>query len=178
MPFARCGTTVRIADRSGRTRIALLILFWKCEVPSLSAPRLRGKATQNIGGAWGCFPGDPIVEQEYQKRFQLHGINIRPDLIVHIPFDRGTARTRADRDFVAVELKRRATKKGACSDFESLELIKNRLGYPLTVFVNIDSAETYAEICPPSIAKQTVCFAVRLKDGNPVVTKQLPADIA
>jgi hypothetical protein len=35
------------------------------------------------------FSGDPIVEQEYQKRVLPHGIRIRPDLLIHIPFERG-----------------------------------------------------------------------------------------
>jgi hypothetical protein len=30
------------------------------------------------------FPGDPVVEQEYQKTLLHDGINIRPDLIIHI----------------------------------------------------------------------------------------------
>ena len=41
------------------------------------------------------FPGDPVVEQEYQKRMREHDIRIRPDLIVHIPFERGLTRVRA-----------------------------------------------------------------------------------
>jgi hypothetical protein len=123
-----------------------------------------------------AFPGDPIVEQEYQKRLRSHGITIRPDLIVHVPFDRGTTRNRAEGNFVAIELKRRSTEEEALADFRSLEIIKEKLAYPLTVFVNIDAASTFAEVCPESIAKQTVCFSVQLKDGNPVVVRQHRTD--
>lgn len=122
------------------------------------------------------FPGDPIVEQEYQKRFREHGITIRPDLIVHVPFDRGTTGTRAEGNFVAIELKRRATRDEALGDFQSLEAMCGKLGYPLTIFINIDAPDTYAEICPAAIARQTVCFSVQLTEGNLTIMKQIPGD--
>jgi hypothetical protein len=116
-----------------------------------------------------AFPGDPIIEQEYQKTFPHHGITIRPDLIVHIPFERnGTAR-RQDGNFVAIEIKVRATALEASQDFVSLNAMKEKLNYPITIFLNLDSSEAHAERCPPKIAAQTVCFAVRLRDQKPVV---------
>jgi hypothetical protein len=63
-------------------------------------------------------------------------------------------------------MKRRATPKEADSDFESLEAIQAHLDYPLTIFLNIDSAQTFAERCPKAIAGQTVCFATLLTDGE------------
>jgi len=118
------------------------------------------------------FPGDPMVEQEYQKSLPNHGIKIRPDVIIHIPFERGVTRNRAQGNFAAVELKLRSTGAQADRDFGSLELMKERLGYPITIFLNIDSRKTYAERCPPSISKQTTCFAVSLKDGEPLVVME------
>jgi hypothetical protein len=38
----------------------------------------------------GVLPGDPIIEEEYQKRLRAHGLRIRPDIIVHVPFDRAS----------------------------------------------------------------------------------------
>jgi len=55
------------------------------------------------------LPGAPIVEQEYQKTISNHGLYIRPDIIVHIPFDRGHAERRNQDNFVAIELKLRST---------------------------------------------------------------------
>ncbi|MGA7077087.1 MAG: hypothetical protein WBQ43_05150 [Terriglobales bacterium] len=115
------------------------------------------------------LPGDPIVEQEYQKTIPVHGLNIRPDIIVHIPFERGRADHRDQGNFVAMELKLRSTENEARGDFANLEQMKRELGYPLTIFINIDSDETYADLCPEGIAGQTVCYAVRLEDGNPSV---------
>jgi hypothetical protein len=113
------------------------------------------------------FHGDPIVEQEHQKRIVPHGIRIRPDLIIHIPFDRGVTKRRAEGNFVAIELKR--NKKEVAEAFDNLRKLKEHLKYPLTVFVMIDSANTYADLCPEIIAAQTVCFAVRLEEGHPIV---------
>lgn len=119
--------------------------------------------------AHGAFPGDPIIEQEYQKRLPLHKIRIRPDIIIHVPFERGVAEGRDEGNFVAVELKRRATAKKAKEAFASLAQMKKSLKYPLTIFINIDSAQTYVALCPKSIAGQTACFAVRFEDGRSVV---------
>lgn len=120
------------------------------------------------------LPGDPVVEQEYQKTIPQHGLTIRPDIIIHIPFDRGVTGSRREGNFVAVELKHRGNRKQAEDAFENLRQIKEELNYPLTVFVNIDSANTHADLCPNSIAAQTVCVAVRLEDDTPVIRAQEP----
>jgi len=49
------------------------------------------------------------------------------------------------------------------------------LGYPLTIFINIDTDATHANLRPDAIAGQTVCYAVRLEDGAPVVRVANPA---
>ena len=116
------------------------------------------------------FPGNPMIEQEYQKRLADHGITIRPDLIIHVPFGRGATEHRRDGNFVAIEIKRKSADVEQA--FESLRKNCEALDYPLTVFVNIASQETHADSCPASIAHQTVCFAVLLKDGTPVVRIQ------
>ena len=74
-------------------------------------------------------------------------------------------------------LAERATVEEARADIENLELIAHKLHYPLTIFVNVDASITYAEICPASITKQTVCFAVQLKEGTPLVTMQNEAEV-
>jgi hypothetical protein len=101
------------------------------------------------------FPGDPVIEQEYQETLPNHGIAIRPDLIIHIPFDRKVTEKRSQGNFVAVEIKRRASPAEAAEDFESLVAMKEQLNYPITIFLNLDAAETYASRCPVSIASQT-----------------------
>jgi hypothetical protein len=98
------------------------------------------------------FPGDPIIEQEYQKTLPHHGITIRPDLIIHIPFERRRTQRRVEGNFAAIEIKLRATPADADQAFQSLAIIHDKLAYAITVFLNIDSLETYAHRCPVSIA--------------------------
>jgi hypothetical protein len=115
-----------------------------------------------------ALPGNPIIEQEYQKTIPAHRLKIRPDLIVHVPFERGLTE-RTEGNFVAIEIKLRATASEAQADFESLQKIAQTLHYGTAVFLNIASDKTYADLCPPAIADKTACFAVQLKDGQPVV---------
>lgn len=122
----------------------------------------------------GVLPDDPVIQQEYQKRLRHHGSTIRPDIIVHIPFERGGMENRGEGNLAAIELKRRATPKAARHAFASLSQMKRILKYPLTVFINVDTEETRAALCPRSIAEQTVCFAVRLNEGKPVVKAERP----
>lgn len=119
--------------------------------------------------AEGGFPGQPIVQQEYQKTLPMHGIRIRPDIIIHIPFERGGLADRRQGNFVAIELKRDASEKTARQAFGNLQAMNEALAYPLTIFINIDSNSTCMEFCPESISGQTVCFSVCLADGMPKV---------
>lgn len=119
-----------------------------------------------------AFPGNPIIEQEYQKRIPLHKVRIRPDIIIHVPFERGLADERDEGNFVAMELKRRATVKRAKDAFASLAQMKKALKYPLTIFINIDSDQTHSKLCPKGIAGQTPCFAVRFEDGKSIVRSE------
>lgn len=120
------------------------------------------------------FPGGPIVEQEYQKTLPHHGLNIRPDIIIHIPFERGHAEWRDAGNFVAMELKLRSTEHEAREDFAKLQLMRDVLGYPLTIFINVNSDQTHSAVLPEAIAGQTVCYAVRLENGNSMVRVALP----
>lgn len=52
-----------------------------------------------------------IVEQEYQKRMREHGFRIRPDIIIHIPFEQSELNSRKEGNFVVIELKKTRLKK-------------------------------------------------------------------
>lgn len=39
--------------------------------------------------ALGLPDADLLVEQGYQKRFDTYGLNIRPDMAIHVPFRYG-----------------------------------------------------------------------------------------
>jgi hypothetical protein len=120
----------------------------------------QGKLLQELAirFAGAEFPGQPIVQQEYQKTLPMHGIRIRPDIIVHIPFERGDQPDRRQGNFVAIELKRHANETAARHAFENLRTMKEALDYPLTIFININSNLTYMELCPESISGQQFAF--------------------
>lgn len=89
------------------------------------------------------WPGNPIVEEEYQKRAKDHGIKFRPDIIIHIPFDRGIYQDRKHGNFVAMMLKLKASKDSALEDYRKLDLICEKLDYSIAIFLNIGSDETF-----------------------------------
>lgn len=86
-----------------------------------------------------------IVEQEYQKRQKAHGFNIRPDIIIHIPFEGSGFSKRDEGNFVVIELKHKAAKSEAVEDYNKLSKMCEVLNYPFGVFVNIQSDQTYFE---------------------------------
>ncbi|WP_233081920.1 hypothetical protein [Rheinheimera soli] len=113
-----------------------------------------------------------IVEQEYQKRIKDHGFKIRPDLIVHIPFEGAGFDSRSVGNFVVIELKHRANRKSARADYQNLHRMCDVLGYPLAVFINIDSDKTFIDECMPLNNGSIHAFAVKLTDGQVEITEQ------
>jgi hypothetical protein len=57
----------------------------------------------------GVLQDDAVIQQEYQTRLRHHDIKIRPEIIVHTPFERGGMKNRDQGNSVAIELKRKAT---------------------------------------------------------------------
>lgn len=111
----------------------------------------QGEFSSNLKALFGknnIMPDETIVEQEYQKTIPNHGISHRPDTIVHIPFEKGRARTREEGNFVAIEFKLKANKRNALEDFSKLNDYINILKYPLGIFVNIGSQESFIEFVP------------------------------
>jgi hypothetical protein len=108
------------------------------------------------------LPGNPVVEQEYQKRVPDHGLNIRPDILIHIPFERAATEFSNEGNFVAIEIKRRATYLEARGDFDSLHRLSQALKYPLTIFLNIDSDQTHFQAQWREKCPSLVFFAVKL----------------
>jgi hypothetical protein len=74
-----------------------------------------------------------------------------------------------------MELKLRSNGNEARDDFAKLAEMREVLGYPLTIFIHIDSDETHVAHRPEAIAGQTACYAVRLENGTPVVRVAAPA---
>ena len=101
------------------------------------------KELTNLLEKANIWPDNPIVEQEYQKIFKIHGLSIRPDIIVHVPFERGVFNSRDEGNYVVIELKLNGSRKKALYDFNKLEKICKILQYSLGVFINIGSERLY-----------------------------------
>jgi hypothetical protein len=119
-------------------------------------------------------PEGTIVEQEYQKRLPEHGINTRPDVILHVPFDASVNDSRAEGNFVAIELKLAANQSRANEDFCRLAQMCDVLDYTFGIFINIDSAETHLAAYTGPYKERLSAFAVRLRDGQIVVESAGP----
>lgn len=110
------------------------------------------------------LPGDAVVQQEYQKRLADHGINIKPDVIIHIPTRAGGDRRTGN--FAVCELDLRAGPKEAQTDFDNLDTAVEHLMYPLAVFLNVDSGRTQANSYGGPFRDRLHCFAVRTANGR------------
>lgn len=112
------------------------------------------------------LPEGTIIEQEYQKRLYAHGVTIRPDIIIHEPFDETRHESRKDGNIAVIELKRDASANDAVGDFDSLIRMMEALDYPMAIFINIASATTHADLVPAEWRQRITCIAVALNEGK------------
>lgn len=119
------------------------------------------------------FHSEAIVEQEYQKTLKNHGISKRPDIIIHIPYEEEKYKSRHAGNFVVIQLKRKASEHTAREDFDKLDLMFEKLDYPLGIFLNVDSNETFFDSYPGNYKDRLHCFAVQLSN-NEVVLYESP----
>ena len=119
-----------------------------------------------------ALPEGVLLREEYQKRLAEHGLRIRPDIILHEPFDPGRHRGRDEGNHAVMELKRRATPGAAANAFTNLVSMMDALNYPLGVFINIDSPKTWTESVPAVHRGSIVCLAAHLdENGEPLVVR-------
>lgn len=118
------------------------------------------------------LPEGALLREEYQKRLAEHGLRVRPDIILHEPFDLGRHRGRNEGNHAVMELKRRASPAAAADAFTNLVAMIDTLNYPVGVFININSPETWAEAVPETHRARIVCLAVHLDvNGEPRVVR-------
>lgn len=110
---------------------------------------------------------DVIIEQEHQKRLAEHGLTIRPDMIIHVPFQAGRHQSRTEENYAVFELKKKSTKVAALKDFKNLAQMCALLNYALAIFINIGSEETFIEYYNgPHKEKIYACSVWLSKDGQ------------
>ena len=112
-----------------------------------------------------------IVEQEYAKKLKEHGLKIRPDLIIHIPFDEKHHKSRREGNFAVIELKLKCTMAQAAKDYEHIAEMCSKLDYAAGVFVNIGSSETYYHKYVGINKEKIVAFDVELLQGKVKLTE-------
>lgn len=115
------------------------------------------------------LPGDTVIEQEYQKTLKKHGINIRPDIIIHVPYRDKIRPSRRYGNYVVIQLKLNATEDNAKQDFEKMDLVYSKLDYPIGIFFNIDSDKTFYNSYSGDYKDRLHCFAVRLSDNKVLI---------
>jgi hypothetical protein len=92
---------------------------------------------------YDIWPGKPLVEEEYQKCITKHKIQLRPDIIIHIPFERGVYEERNLGNLLVIMLKLNSSKKTALKDYDKLALICKKLDYLFAGFLNIGKPNSY-----------------------------------
>ena len=117
------------------------------------------------------FKGNPIVEQEYQKTLLNHEITIRPDIIIHIPFGRGKVKNRKQGNFIVIQLKLQANESDAIDDFEKIDLMFDKLNYPIGIFLNIDTPNTFFDCYKGDFTDRLYCFFFFLKDEKVIINE-------
>jgi len=84
------------------------------------------------------FPKGAILESEYQKKLDEHGLRLRPDLIVHMPTEITHANVRKN-NYLLIQFKVHATLRKAIADFKKINDLIRILDYPIGIFINVDS---------------------------------------
>jgi hypothetical protein len=115
------------------------------------------------------FQRESILEQEYQKTLDKHEITIRPDIIIHIPYEREGSKNRSSNNFVVIQIKLNASERRAKEDFRKLNLMFEKLSYPLGIFLNINSNETFYNSYSGDYKARLYCFAARLVNKEVVL---------
>ena len=113
-----------------------------------------------------------IIEQEHQKKLGAHGLKIRPDIIIHEPFNSELHGARTEGNFAVIELKLNASPQAATEDLNSLAKMLKVLQYPIGFFINIGSATTHSALISDSARGKIVCFAVYVAGGKTIVIEE------
>lgn len=112
------------------------------------------------------WPGAPAVEEEYQESAVVHGLEFRPDLIIHSHFERGLFEHRRQGDYVVIELKRHASKQAAETAYAQLDRICSLLDYAMGIFINVDSDQVFFPEFSSRAGDRLHGFAVELRGGR------------
>jgi hypothetical protein len=123
-------------------------------------------AVHNRLQAAGMLNDGRILEMEYQKGQNRHGITQRPDFIYHIPVEYSHA-ARDVNNYAVWAFKRWGGYDEAMSDFGKLCQMFGEMNYPLGFFINVGSDDDWMDYFPPDYRNRMVGIAV-WQEGNDI----------
>ena len=88
---------------------------------------------------------------------------------MHIPYEKGLFENRRSGNFVVIQLKLNASEAGAKEDFDTLDLMFEKLDCPLGIFLNINSDKTFFGSYSGKYEYRLHCFAVQLVNNKVVL---------
>ena len=133
----------------------------------------QGEFTTILATVLGInLPNNTIIEEEHQKILRIHGLKLRPDIVIHIPYHEITNPDRKSGNFIVFALKKRSSEKIAIEEFEKLDKMIKILNYKLGVYINIDSEKTFYENCVVDSKDKIMCFAVKGDDNENIVIRK------
>ncbi len=152
-----------------------IIQFTVQALSNISNPRLyksergfQGELTselKQILKIQGLLDNNYLLEEEYQKKRDVHLTTQRPDIIFHLPVDVSGAPPDLN-NFAVWELKLRAGTRESIKDFDKLDVMFEQLNYSVGIFVNISSQRHLLEYYQGSFNDRIVSFATMLDDDE------------
>jgi hypothetical protein len=119
----------------------------------------------------GIVDGHRILEMEYQKSRNVHGLVQRPDIVLHVPAEVTNADVSAN-NLAVWALKRHASEAEALDDFGKLDQMFATLQYHFGFFVNIADFRHYSRLYSGPYADRLVCIAAQLDRAEVTVIVQ------
>ncbi len=119
----------------------------------------------------GLMETQLISENEYQKKQSEHGLRIRPDIIIHEPFNEEIHTSRKEGNYLVLELKLRGSINKVLEDFDSIDSMIGNLSYHNGAFINIGSDNTFSDHYYGPYRDRIDFYAVNLNEGIVEIAK-------
>ena len=112
-----------------------------------------------------CIRDSHLIEHEYQKSLKEHGIKIRPDLVLHVPFEKSVFESRTEGNLAVIELKLHGTENKCIEDYQHLSEMCEKLDYKHGIFINIGHTEHHFDRYTGPFKERIHAFSVNIDQG-------------
>lgn len=117
---------------------------------------------------YGIGPQLSMIQSECPKTNRKHGMNKRPDIIIHIPSMITGSPVNED-NFAVIELKYKSSPSKAIYDFNKMNKMFETLNYPIGIFINVNSTRTLLEHYTGKFEDRIHSFSVASINGQPKI---------